>query len=201
MSERFVVRTIVEEIENPSREDLRKQIKHGLFAVHTSSTNMGYWLSSIEEIEDEVCDFDVAFIWYGDSGNSPEVHVYNMHELSPSEQEELKEKDLGSDDSMSTIKSILKIVSKEAAESITLYDGIEKEVLNVMMNVESENQYIDIGINGEVFPYENPLAFISPMVAMHKIKLLCDMLKSEVEASDENSVEIYIHGKTFTIKK
>lgn len=100
-----------------------------------------------------------------------------------------------------TIKTILQIVINEAAESKTLYDSIEKHVCATMMNVESENQYIDIGINGEAFPYENPLAFISPMVAMHKIKLLCDMIKSEVEASDETSVEIYIHGKTFIIEK
>lgn len=203
MSERTIVRIVVEEIENPSREEFRKQVKHGLFAVQTSSTNMGYWLNSIEAVEDEVCDFDIAHIWYGE-GNSPEVHFYNMHELTQAEQEELEIKeneDLGSDDSMSTIKTILQIVINEAAESKTLYDNIEKEVCNAMLHIESEKQYLDIAINGEVFPYENPLAFISPMVTMHKIKLMCDMIKSEVEASDENSVEIYIHGKTFTIKK
>lgn len=90
MSERTIVRIVVEEIENPSREEFRKQIKHGLFAVHTTSTNMGHWLDSIESVEDEVCDFDVAYVWYGDSGNSPEVHFHNMHELSQAEQEELE---------------------------------------------------------------------------------------------------------------
>lgn len=215
MSERTIVRIVVEEIENPSREEFRKQVKHGLFAVQTSSTNMGYWLNSIEAVEDEVCDFDIAHIWYGE-GNSPEVHFYNMHELSQAEQEELKikeeKKELGSDDSMKNlVKTMLneniKRIDSIEEEARTIADMVELNVSKAFLD-HSEAQYIDvvISIDGsdDIFPYHNPMVYISPLAMISNIHDMKSMIMDEYHAAikeeSNKMMTVYINGYTFTIK-
>lgn len=67
-------------------DDKENVIKIGDAVIDVTSTNMGYWLNGILDADNvDVSEleaiFYVAEIYYGENGNSPEVHFFNEGDL------------------------------------------------------------------------------------------------------------------------